>query len=126
MKSVVMSVILAAAVITGSVIYTNVIDGVSAEMSGINKEIAACIETDDYNTASGHISGLKELIEKKSVLLEAMGNHAEVDEIIMNVYELERYTQGENKTDALSKCAVLGFLFGHLAEEYHLKPENIL
>ena len=55
-----------------------------------------------------------------------MNNHAELDNIEMNLAELKRYTEGEAHTDAISKSSVLDFLFAHLPKNYKLRLENIL
>ena len=126
MKSVIVSLILAAAVVTGSLAYTHKMDGVTAEMSDINSQIIQSLENEDFIQAKENINDLKGCIEKNSIIMETMGNHEEVDKIKMNLSELERFTDGEKRTDALSKCSVLDFLIDHLSEVSHLTIENIL
>ncbi len=126
MKSVIVSLILAAAVVTGSLMYTHKIDSVTAEMGDINSLIIQSLENEDFAQAKENIKDLKDCIEKNSIIMETMGNHEEADKIKMNLSELERFTDGEKRTDALSKCSVLNFLIDHLSEVSHLTIENIL
>lgn len=126
MKSLIIAAVLALIVTSGSIAYTCKIDEVSVEMAQINDVIASNLEHDDFNAAETKIADLKGYIEKKRTIMEAMGNHQDLDEIRITVFELEKYTEGRSRTDALSKCAVLGFLFEHLPESYHVKAENIL
>lgn len=126
MKSLIISVILAGIMIAGSLLYTCKIEDVSAEMSEINERITDCLENERYDDAGAAVYELKEFMDKKNTLLATMGGHEDLDKIAMNLAELERYTKERNKADALSKCAVLDFLFKHLTEGYHLKAENIL
>ena len=126
MKSFIISAVLAVIVIAGSMFYTYKIDKVSEKMSDINKQIISCLDKKNYEGASDKIYELKEFLDEKSTLMAAMGDHEDLDNIETNLSELEKYTEGKNRTDALSKCAVLSFLFKHLPESYHLRLENIL
>lgn len=126
MKSVVISVIIAAIVIAGSIVYTSNLERVSKELSEINGRISECLEEEDYSGADAEIEHLKAYLNSRRAVLDATGNHEEIDKIEMNLYELSEYSKGEKKTDALSRCRVLDFLFEHLPLNYKLKPENIL
>lgn len=126
MKSVVVSVIIAVIVIAGSLFYTRSLEKVSEELIEINKQVSERIEAEDYSGANSEIERLNEYLESRRAVLDAIGNHEEMDNIEMNLSELEEYTRGEKKTDALSKCRVLDFLFEHLPLNYKLKFENIL
>ena len=126
MKSFVIAAVLAFFVVVGSMVYTFAIDSVSQSMADINGKVLSSLENSDFAEAHRGIDELKNYIKKKSTLMEAMGNHEDLDEIRITVFELEKYTEGKSKTDALSKCAVLGFLFEHLPESYHVKSKNIL
>lgn len=126
MKSVVISVIIAAIVVAGSLVYTRSLENVSEELMSINEQVSKYIENEDYLSAESEIAHLKAYLNSRRAVLDAIGNHEEMDKIEMNLYELEEYSNGEKKTDALSKCRVLDFLFEHLPLNYKLKPENIL
>lgn len=126
MKSVVVSVIIAVIVIAGSLFYTRSLEKVSGELIEINKQVSERIEAEDYSGANSEIERLTEYLDSRRAVLDAIGNHEEMDNIEMNLSELEEYTKGEKKTDALSRCRVLNFLFEHLPLNYKLKLENIL
>lgn len=126
MKSVVVSVIIAIIVIAGSLFYTSSLEKVSEELIEINKQVSERIEAEDYSGANSEIERLSGYLDSRRAVLDAIGNHEEMDNIEMNLSELEEYTKGEKKTDALSRCRVLDFLFEHLPLNYKLKLENIL
>lgn len=126
MKSVIISLALAVVVLVISITYTKTIDNVSARMKEINTEIAIFLEKDEYNTAFEKTKELGGYIEEKRTLMEAIGNHEEIKAIEMGIVELREFIRSNDKVDALSKCAILDFLFGYLPESYHLKAENIL
>lgn len=126
MKSVIISAILAAVMVTGALVYTNRLNYVSQSLLEMNENTAQYLEREDYDLALAEINKIKEYLKKKHSLLEAMGNHAELDEIEMNVSQMQRYTEGEQGTDALSHCQVLSFLFEHMPENEYVRLENIL
>ena len=57
---------------------------------------------------------------------KTFSNKQNFDKIEMNISEVEGYINGEEQTDAVSHCRVLGFLFEHLPKNYKFKLENIL
>lgn len=126
MKSVIISAILIAIVIWGSAAYTGTLEKVSSELIEINSQISSKLSNDDFNGAMQDIERLEEYIDSKNTFLSAMNNHAELDNIEMNLAELKRYTEGGAHTDAMSKSSVLDFLFAHLPKNYKLRLENIL
>lgn len=126
MKSVVVSVIIAVIVVAGSLFYTRSLEKVSGELIEINKQISERIEAEDYSGANSEIERLSSYLDSRRAVLDAIGDHEEMDNIEMNLSELEEFAKGEKKTDALSRCRVLDFLFEHLPLNYKLKLENIL
>lgn len=126
MKGVIISLCLAVAVVAGSIAYTKHMDTVSKELGEINNEVMTLLENDDFDGALGAIEKLTSYLDKKRTILAATGNHEEFDKIEMNISEMTGYTEGGHKTDALSNCKVLSFLFEHLPKNYEMKLENIL
>ncbi|MGN0148687.1 MAG: DUF4363 family protein [Clostridia bacterium] len=126
MRSVVISAVLAVVIIAGSLMYTNNLEKVSRELSYINEQVAECLERDDYTGAEAGVERLSAYLDRKRAMLDAIGNHEEMDKIEMNISELAEYTRGKQKADALSRNHVLDFLFEHLPLNYKLKFENIL
>ena len=126
MKSLIISLALAVLVVVMSTVYTGTIDKVSNQMKGINEEIAVFIENGDYDGAFQKTNDLSSYIEEKSTLMEAIGNHEELKEIELGVVELREFIRNKDKAEALSRCALLDFLFMYMPENYHLKTENIL
>ena len=55
-----------------------------------------------------------------------MGDHEDLDNIKISIAEMEKYTEGKSRTDALAKCEALDFLLGQLSANYILTIENIL
>ncbi len=126
MKSVVISVIIAAVMVAGSLFYTSSLERVSCELNDINTRVSKLLDEDDFSAADSEIEHMKSYLDSRRAVLDATGNHEEIDKIEMNISELSEYTKGEKKTDALSRCRVLSFLFEHLPLNYKLKFENIL
>lgn len=126
MKSVIVSVLIAAAIIAGSIVYTRHLENLSEEFLRINKKVTEYVDAEDYFNADAEIEHLSAYLDQKRVVLDATGNHDEIDKIKMNLSELAEYSGGQKKTEALSKCRTLDFLFEHLPMDYELKLENIL
>ena len=80
----------------------------------------------DYESAGDEIENLVQYLDENRTVLAATGNHEDFDKIEMNISEVEGYINGEEQTDAVSHCRVLGFLFEHLPKNYKFKLENIL
>lgn len=126
MKGVIISAVIAALIVAGSIAYTNHIECVSNELGEINETIVDALTAENYTEASASVDKLNEYLETHHAILAATGNHEEIDKIEMNISELTEYIEGEAKTDALSNCRVLDFLFEHLPKNYEMKWENVL
>lgn len=126
MKSVIISIAIAALIVAGSLFYTKNLDKVSEELRGINGKISEYIEGGDYFAADAEIDRLVSRFNSRRAVLDMIGDHEETDKIEINLYELTEYSRGQKQTDALSRCRVLDFLFEHLPQNYRLKFENIL
>ncbi len=126
MRSVIISAIIAVVMVAGSILYTNKLDNISAELIKINDNIGESLKKEDFESANADIEKMRDYLEKKRSMLDATGNHTEMDNIEMNIFELLEYSKEEQKADALSKNRVLGFLYKHLPVNYKLKWENIL
>lgn len=126
MKSVVISFAIAAAIAFASIFYSIHLHKMSREFCEINDKITSSLNNDSFDNAIRYTEALTECFERKRNILAATDNHDVTDKIEMNLRELYEYIEGGSKTDALSKCRVLGFLFEHLPAEHELKTENIL
>lgn len=126
MKAFITSIVIAAVIVAGSILYTHKLETISGELAAMNDVITEHIEKENYDDADKKISELGEYLEDKREMLATTGNHQELDNIQIYLSELKRFSQGEMKTDALSRCQVLDFLFHHLPQDYRLRIENIL
>lgn len=126
MKSFIVSIIIAAIVIAGSIMYTHRLETISDELIAINDTVTERIESENYGEADEKIRELDEYLEEQREMLATTGNHQELDNIQIYLAELKRFSADQMKTDALSRCQVLDFLFHHLPQDYRLRIENIL
>ena len=126
MKSFITALAIAAALISGSLFYMSKLETASDELSDINKAITANLTRDEFKSAYENIKKLRDELERVEPFLAMLGNHEEIDNIESNLAELEHYTEGEHKVDAIAKTGVLSFLFEHLPKNSRLKIENIL
>ena len=126
MKGVIISVCIAAIIVTGSIVYTKHMGKVSEELGNINDEIMDKLEEENYESAMAKIKELSDYLDKNRTVLAATGNHEEFDKIEMNISEMLGYTEGGQQTDAVSCCKVLSLLFKHIPKNYEMKLENIL
>ena len=126
MKSFIVSIIIAAIVIAGSIMYTHRLETISDKLIAINDAVTERIENEQYGEADEKIRELGEYLEEQREMLATTGNHQELDNIQIYLAELKRFSVGQMKTDALSRCQVLDFLFRHLPQDYRVRIENIL
>ena len=126
MKGVWISLCIVAIMVGGSVLYTKHIDKVSYELGEMNDRVMESLEDKEYDEAANEARKLAEYLAQKRTVLDATGNHEELNKIEMSVSEMTGYIEGEQCIDAISKCMVLDFMFSHLPRNYKLKLENIL
>ncbi|MCC8160366.1 MAG: DUF4363 family protein [Oscillospiraceae bacterium] len=126
MKGVIISICIAAVIVAGSIAYTSHIENVSDELGEISRQITERLESEDYVGAAEKAAQLDEYLSKERTVLAMTGNHEELDKIEMNISEMTEYIDGGQRTDALSRCKVLNFLFEHLPKNYEMRWENIL
>ena len=126
MKSFITSLVIAAFIIAGSIAYGMHIDKISSELLTINTRLTDEVEADDFAGARETADEVQTYFNKKRAMLGATDNHETLDKIEINLQELFSYVEGGQKTDALSRCRVLGYLYEHLPRNYKLRFENIL
>lgn len=126
MKSFVVSIIIAACIIGGSIAYSVYLDNLSEEMCVCSNEIKELINNEDYNEACRRTEELSGFLEKKKLSLASTMDHGSLDNIEKNIAELRVYALCGQKSDALAKCELLNVLFEHLPKSYRLNLENIL
>lgn len=126
MKSVIITLIIGAAMIGGSIFYSSYLDKESEKLSEITSEIKTCITNDDFDKAEKKISELNKSVERFEKIFLATGDHIEMDNIKIHLSELKSYAQHRMKSDALGKIYVLDFLFEHLPRNSQIRIGNIL
>lgn len=126
MKSFIISWCIAAAIVFGGIAYASHIQTISDELVSVNDRLTQALEEENFESASYMTEKIKLYIDEKRTLLAATDNHDVLDKIDMNMQELVSYIEGGHKADALSKCRVLGYLYGHMPKNYEIRLENIL
>ena len=126
MKSVIITLIIGAAMIGGSILYSSYLDRESKKRSHITSDIKTCVLNDDFNKAQEKISELNKSVEHFEKIFLATGDHIEMDNIKIHLSELKSYAEYRKKSDALGKIYVLDFLFEHLPRNSQIRIGNIL
>lgn len=126
MKSVIISAAIAVCIIIASIAYEFHIESISEKLLSINERVTQAVKDENYQTAEYIISEMYKYVKKKKDILSITDNHEVVHNIEINLWELYEFTNGGQKTDALSKCRVLSFLFKQLPEDYKINLNNIL
>lgn len=125
MKSFLLAIAIAMALILGGFLYSNNLVQESEHLSYLNRNIIASLEKENYDKAQIQINELTRQVEEFKVFFLATDNHIEIDNIKLNLSELRAFTENEMQGDALAKAKVLEFLFSHLPENTELKLGNI-
>ncbi len=125
MKSFLLAIAIAMALILGGFLYSNNLVQESEHLSYLNRNIITSLEEENYDKAQTQINELTRQVEEFKVFFLATDNHIEIDNIKLNLSELQAFTENEMQGDALAKAKVLEFLFSHLPENTELKLGNI-
>lgn len=126
MKSLIISVIIGALMVWGSIEYTKSLDNIASTLTSYNDVVKECIDKSDFDGAAQNIEKISEYIDLKRKLLNITGKHAEMDEIEITIAEMKSYNHSQIKEDVLAKCNSLDFLINHLPKNFKLRIENIL
>lgn len=126
MKSFIVTLIIGAVMVTGSIFYAQHLKTESGKLTDITKDIKTSINNEDYETAAKEIDKLDKYVNKFEKFFLATGDHLEIDNIKIHLSELKSFNKHEMKSDALSKIYVLEFLFTHLPHSSQLRIGNIL
>lgn len=126
MRSVIITLIIAVGMVSGSVMYASHLKEQSEMLSEITKDIKDDIINENYSSAAAGIKRLDKNVSRFEKFFLATGDHIEMDNIKTNISELKSYTKHKMKGDAMSKIYVLEFLFEHLPHNNQVKIGNIL
>ncbi len=126
MRSFVISMIILAMIVAGSVFSIKYIEKITDNMVAKNERITEALKNRDFHSASEFAQELDEYIKEKRVILSMVMDHNSLTTIEVYVGELEQYVKDEVRHDALAKSAVLDRLFKELPKNYKLEAENIL
>lgn len=126
MRSFVISMIILAMIVAGSVFSIKYIEKITDNMVAKNERITEALKNRDFHSASEFAQELDEYIKEKRVILSMVMDHNSLTTIEVYVGELEQYVKDEVRHDALAKSAVLDRLFKELPQNYKLEAENIL
>ncbi len=126
MRSFVISMIILAMIVAGSVFSIKYIEKITDNMVAKNERITEALKNRDFHSASEFAQELDEYIKEKRVILSMVMDHNNLTTIEVYVGELEQYVKDEVRHDALAKSAVLDRLFKELPKNYKLEAENIL
>ena len=126
MRSFIVSLLIGAFLITGSILYTKNMERISSEMIECNDIIYSLISEGNYDEAVTLVDSLKNYMDRKSVMLAAIDNHEEIDKIENSLAQLEQYILQKSQADSLALSKALDVHLQHLPKNYRLKLENIL
>ena len=126
MRGVIAALIVAAAIVSGSYVYTNKMNKISEGLMEINNSVAEKVRNEDYGAAIESIEDLRRAVDENRTFLTATCNHTRVDEIEKGVSELMGFASEGQKSEAYARSRSLGVLIGNLPRDYRISLENIL
>lgn len=125
MRSFLISIAIAVALIVSGYLYSNNLTEESEYLSHLNDDIIVSLKAENYERAQVQIAELSKQIERFKMFFFITDNHSEIDSIKLQIAELEVFAENEAQSDALAKANSLKFLLSHLPENTELKPGNI-
>jgi 5'-deoxynucleotidase YfbR-like HD superfamily hydrolase len=126
MKSFIVTLIIGAVLVTGSVLYSHRLETEADKLSEITDSLKESVKSEDYKTATKHAEKLNKCLSDFEKFFLATGDHLEIDNIKINLAELKSFIKYEMQSDAMSKIYVLDFLFNHLPHNTKVRIGNIL
>lgn len=126
MKSFVVTLIIGAVIVSGSIFYSQHLSSEAKKLSDMTTEIKVSVNNENYDAAKKQIDKLCKSLSEFEKFFLATGDHIEIDNIRINLAELKSFARHEMKSDALSKIYVLEFLFRHLPHSTEVHIGNIL
>ncbi len=126
MKSLIIAISIAAAIIFGGIYSTKKLSDLSETLITMCEEAGEAINNDDFQTAGKMLEEIEKRVEDNYNIFAVSIDHNEIDEIEMNIYQMQVYIAQNQKADALAFGNVLLGLFEHLPKDYQLKIENVL
>lgn len=126
MRSFIVSVIIAAAIIFACFFHTYHIEKVSVNLLKSNNALHYALENEDFESAEILTENMTEYIKNKKFSLAAIMDHNELNKIETNLAELDTYIKNNVKADALAKCSTIDVILRNMPQNYRLKIENIL
>lgn len=126
MKSFIVTLIIGAVLVTGSVLYSHRLETEADKLSEITDSLKESVKSEDYKTATKQAEKLNKCLSDFEKFFLATGDHLEIDNIKINLAELKSFIKYEMQSDAMSKIYVLDFLFNHLPHNAKVRIGNIL
>lgn len=126
MKSFIVTLIIGAVLVTGSVFYSHHLANEAHNLSEITDSIKKSVKAEDYELARKQTEKLNKRVSDFEKFFLATGDHIEIDNIKINLAELKSFVIHEMQSDAMSKIYVLEFLFDHLPHNSKVRIGNIL
>ena len=126
MKSLIIAISIATAIIFGGIYSTKKLSDLSETLITMCEEAGEAINNDDFEAAGKMLEMIEKRVEDNYNIFAVSIDHNEIDEIEKNIYQMQVYITQNQKADALAFGNVLLGLFEHLPKDYKLKIENVL
>lgn len=126
MRTFLVSILIAALLLGGGLLFNSGMNRVSGELAAQNSEALKSITAGDFVLASTLAEQMNDYITKKYTLLATVVDHNIIDDIELCVSELTGYTEKEDATEARVRCLRLGKLIRRLRTNYNVTLQNIL
>lgn len=101
------------------------ITNTAQEIRDVLKKADLALESEDWNKAEKYCNYATKKWERYAPWYEMITEHREIDEIIRNLRQLNRFAKEKEIPEARAIIAELDFLVNHLEETDNLSAENI-
>ena len=126
MKSLIVAVIIASAIIFTGIYSTKKLEDMSSYLIEMCEKTNKEIENDNFEKAEEYIDKIDRFVEENYTMFASTIDHNEIDKIDMNIDQMKAYITHRQKADSLSFGNALLGLIKHLPKDHRLKIENIL
>ena len=125
MKSILIIIVLTAAIITGGFLMLDLLDSESQKLTDSLSELEADIEKQNWESASRKLEDFHKNWDEISVPWSMLIDHYEIDNIELVLSQLASYVKTEDKNEALSRMSSLKTFIKHIPEKESFRLKNI-
>ncbi len=125
MRSLVISICILALILGGMFWYYSLLSDLDEQMQTMLSDLDTQIKEDKWEEATKTAEKINKEWEEKTRWLSCLIEHDEIDNIMITVASLEKFTKYKEEPELMSELSKLQKLISHIPRKEKLIPENL-